>query len=101
MATLLAVAPTCRAAGVTGTSVTGNLFFGSLPNNYFDPNNGFVPSGYLNTAGTTVSIASPAVEFGFNDGLNFDTANFSAFQFTLEDSVESGPADAPLYHVFH
>lgn len=78
---------TSHAAGLIGTSVAGSLTFGSNATNYFDPNNGYVPAGYLNTSGTVVSIASPAVEFGFADGFNTDTANFSAFQFTLEDSV--------------
>lgn len=83
----LAVARTSQAAGVIGTSVTGSLNFNGGSTNYFDPSNGFVPAGYLNQSGTTVSIASPAVEFGFDDGFNTDTANFSAFQFTIEDSV--------------
>ncbi|MBE7158532.1 MAG: PEP-CTERM sorting domain-containing protein [Rhodospirillales bacterium] len=86
-AALVTAAHTNRAAGLIGTSVNGSLTFGSAATNYFDPNNGFVPPGYLNTSGTTVSIASPAVEFGFADGDNTDTANFSAFQFTLEDTV--------------
>ncbi len=76
-----------HAAGLIGTSVTGSLLFAGSPTNYFDPANGYVPSGYLNTAGTMVSIASPAVEFGFGDSQNTDLANFSAFQFTIEDVV--------------
>ena len=90
-----------RANGLIGTSVTGGIFFGGGTINYFDPANGFVPSsGYENTAGTTVSIASPAVEFGFNDNVNLDMANFSASQFTIEDVVESGPSDAPFTMAF-
>lgn len=76
-----------HAAGAIGTSVTGSLLFAGNPNNYFDPSNGFVPSGYLNTSGTVVTVASPAVEFGFSDSTNTDLANFSAFQFTIEDVV--------------
>lgn len=102
-AALVTAAHTSRAAGLTGTPVTGSLVFGSDTTNYYDPNNGFVPPGYLNTSGTTVNIASPAVEFGFGDGSNTDTANFSAFQFTLEDSVVTtsvSAADNPFTMTF-
>ena len=92
-----------QADGLVGTSVTGGLFFSGNPNNYFDPANGFVPSsGYENSAGTTVSIASPAVEFGFADSGNTDLANFSATQFTIEDVLAStaGGLDNPFTMTF-
>lgn len=90
-----------RAAGLIGTSVTGKLMFASNPTNYYDPANGFVPaSGYLNAAGPTVTVAAPAVEFGFDDGVNLDTVNFSASQFTIEDVVEQGPFNAPFTMTF-
>ncbi len=89
------------AAGLTGTSVTGTLTFSGGTTNYYDPANGFVPSsGYLNASSPTVTIASPAVEFGFNDNVNLDFANFSASQFTIEDVVETGPANAPFTMTF-
>ena len=93
-AVLVITTYTGHAAGLIGTSVTGSLTFDGTATNYFDPNNGDVPMGYLNASGTMVSIASPAVEFGFADAANTDTANFSAFQFTLEDSVtaNTGPS---------
>ena len=90
-----------QAAGLIGTSVTGKLMFAGGTTNYYDPANGFVPaSGYLNSAGPTVTVASPAVEFGFNDNVNLDTVNFSASQFTIEDVVEAGPSDAPFTMTF-
>ena len=87
-----------RANGLIGSSVTGSLEFGSAIN-YFDPANGFVPSsGYENSAGTTVTIAAPAVEFGFQDSGNTDFVNFSATQFTVEDVLAStaGGSDNPF-----
>ena len=91
-----------KANGLIGTSVTGAVYFGTLPDNYFDPANGFVPAGYENTAGTTVTIASPAVEFGFADSSNTDLANFSATQFTIEDvlSGSAGGSDNPFTMTF-
>ena len=78
-----------QANGLIGSSVTGSLEFGSTTN-YFDPTNGYVPtSGYENSAGTTVTVASPAVEFGFADSGNTDFTNFSATQFTVEDVLAS------------
>ena len=90
-----------HANGLIGTSVTGNLTFSGGTINYYDPANGYVPSsGYENASGTTVSIASPAVEFGFNDNVNLDMANFSASQFTIEDVVEAGPSDSSVLMTF-
>lgn len=92
-----------QGSGLTGSSVTGSLTFDGNPTNYFDPANGFVPPGYLNTMGTTVTIQAPAVEFGFDDGTNLDLANFSASQFTIEDVVEAaGPSasNAPFTMTF-
>lgn len=78
-----------EANGLIGTSVTGGLFFGANTTNGFDPANGAVPSGYSNTAGTMVTVASPAIEFGYQDVYNTDSANFNASQFTIEDFVAS------------
>ena len=92
-----------RANGLIGTSVTGGLFFSGGTTNFYDPANGYVPtSGYENTSGTTVSIASPAVEFGFADSGNTDFANFSATQFTIEDVLAStaGGTDNPFTMTF-
>ena len=53
---------------------------------------GRVPPGYENTAGTTVPISDTAVEFGFSDGYNFDTADFTAATLTLTDQVNNNGA---------
>jgi len=88
-------------ADLIGTQVTGSLKFGSDPNNYFDPMNGFVPSGFLNrTSGTTVTIAEPAVEFGFNDTANRYTANFTGTQLIITDSVFLGGPNSPVHMTF-
>jgi hypothetical protein len=91
-----------KANGLIGTSVTGGLYFEGNPANYFDPANDYVPDGYLNTAGTTVTIESPEPEFGFADSANTDLANFSASQFTIEDVLSStaGGSDNPWTMTF-
>lgn len=85
----------CRpaSAGLIGTSVTGSIMFDGNSTNYFDPAFGYVPPGYLNTAGTTVTIAEPAIEYGFLDGANQDTANFTASQLIVTDTVFSGASN--------
>jgi hypothetical protein len=67
-------------AGLVGTNVTGAMLIQGNPPNYFDKANGFVPAGFLNSgpAGTpTVTIAEPAVEFGYLDGANGFSVNFT------------------------
>jgi len=88
----LLLAPVCgEAAPLLGTQVTGAINFGGGSTNYYNPANGFVPAGCLNTAGgTTVTIAEPAVEFCFQDAANRDTANFTDTTITLTDQVFSG-----------
>ena len=80
-------------AGLIGEQVTGGIYFASIPTNYFDPSNGYVPSGYLNTSGATVTIGTPAVEFGFLDGANLDTADFTDTQLTVTDHVYSNASN--------
>ena len=82
------VTPLASQAAVLGSSVTGELYFGANPNNYFDPANGFVPATTLNNAGTTVVISDPAVEFGFVDALNTDLVDFFADGVTITDDVD-------------
>jgi hypothetical protein len=76
-------------ANLIGSSVTGSIMFDGNPNNYFDPANGGVPAGFLNTASSTVTIGEPAVEFGYQDGANKDTANFTSNQLIVNDTVFS------------
>jgi hypothetical protein len=82
----------CRpaSADLIGTSVTGTLNFDGNGVNYFDPARGFVPSGYLNAAGITVTIAQPQIEFGYMDASNLDTANFTSNQLIVTDTVTLG-----------
>lgn len=68
-------------------NITGTLTFGaSTGTNYFDPAQGYVPAGYGNIAGTTVAIGS-GTEFGFQDGSNIDTANFTGNSLTIIDQT--------------
>lgn len=62
------VSSLAHAATLLGTAVTGNLRFNSFSLDYFAPANGGGPPGYLNSTGTTVSVAEPAVEFGYSGG---------------------------------
>jgi hypothetical protein len=83
--TALLMVPTLASAdGLTGTTVSGQFNIGGASTNYFDPSNGFVPSGFQNDAGPTVVInGSPT--FGFNDSFNFDQANFTDSTLTISD----------------
>lgn len=96
----MTIAPIAARAGLTGSQVTGSLQFNGGGPNFFDPANGFVPAGYSNQSGTTVTIAEPAVEFGFDDTANRDTANFSDFQLTIRDTLESGTGSSPWVMTF-
>jgi hypothetical protein len=89
---VLAVRPAY--ADMLGTQVTGSINFGLAPTNYYDPAEGFVPAGCLNSVGgTTVTIANPDVEFCFEDSANYDSAQFTGTTITLTDIVGSGASD--------
>ena len=83
-------------ADLIGTSVSGVLQFPSQnPNNYFDPANGFVPSGFGNSAphGPNNVIIGSEIEFGFR-GTNqhstiTDTADFTGTQVTVTSGLFS------------
>ena len=83
-------------ASLLGTQVTGSLLFQGHPLNYFDPVNGFVPTGYENASGTTVKIAEPAIEFGAVFPANTDIANFTPTQLILTDIVNSSGNNVPF-----
>jgi PEP-CTERM motif len=72
-------------AGLIGTQVSGSAQLNFVPINVFDPANGSVPPGYLNDAGTTVTIAEPAIEFGAQNSTNLITANFAGTQLIVTD----------------
>jgi hypothetical protein len=85
-------------ASLIGASVTGSLTFGGGGTNFFDPASGFVPTGPLNkTFGTTVTIGSPAVEFGFSDGANADTADFDAASLVITDIASTAGSASSAY----
>lgn len=88
-ATGLLCASLAARADITGSSVTGALYFNGGTTNYFDPANGFVPTGYGNSTGTTTTIG-PGIEFGFMDSANTDTANFTAAMLTVKDDSSDG-----------
>jgi hypothetical protein len=80
------VSSLAHAATLLGTAVTGNLHFNTFSLDFFDPANGGVPSGYLNSSGTTVSVAEPAVEFGYSDGGTLITVNITSSQIIISDT---------------
>jgi hypothetical protein len=82
------------AAVLLGSSVTGVLQFNGGGTNFFDPANGFVPVGPLNkTFGPTVTIGA-GTEFGFADGANAISANFTdtTLTITVNSATASGIA---------
>jgi PEP-CTERM motif len=85
---------TCASAGtLIGTTVNGQLYFDGNPVNFFDPANGFVPPGFQNDAGPTV-VVDGTPTFGFEDGNNFDQANFSANTLVISDQNTPGSGGA-------
>ena len=87
-------------ATLIGTQVTGALYFVGYPQNFLDPINGRVPAGYLNVAGTTVTISSNAVEYGFADGTATITADFTGTQLVVTDTPQITFTYNPLQLVF-
>lgn len=81
----LTISATGWASLLLGTQVTGDMNLGGT--NYFDPANGFVPAGYGNSdpGGITVTIGDPLIEFGYEDGANTNTVDFTDTGFTLQD----------------
>jgi hypothetical protein len=89
-----------KAATLVGTQVAGGLYFPGRLQNYFDSANGFVPAGYLNTTGTTVTISATAVEFGYSDGTAVITADFTGNQLMVTDEPQYTATYLPLQLVF-
>jgi hypothetical protein len=89
-------------AGLLGTQMTGSLTFGADPTNYFDPESGFVPAGYLNTNSirTTVTVSNPAIEYGFSDGSTTITANFNDTDITINVEPLQGTTAPPFQMIF-
>ncbi|MCX6927970.1 MAG: hypothetical protein NT154_32890 [Verrucomicrobia bacterium] len=89
-----------RATTLVGTQVKGALYFPGYELNYFDPANGRVPAGYLNTNGTTVTISTNAVEFGYDDGTATITADFTDIQLTVTEHPQLTAHHYPIQMVF-
>lgn len=101
-AAALAFAPVLATAGVLGTSVTGGLYFGANPINYFNSAQGYVPAGCQNSnaASATVVVVDPAAEFCFEDTANRDTAQFTDNTLTITDVVISPAANWRMTFAF-
>ncbi len=91
---LLTSAGFLHADGI-GTSVTGSLTFAGFgTTNYFDPINGFVPSGFGNSGGLTTVAIGPGVEFAFQSASNFDTADFDGTTLVITDVSATGGSNS-------
>ncbi len=99
---LSALVATADAASLVGTSVTGSLMFAGDPSNYFDPGYGFAPLTDLNAIdnSTTVTISNTAVEFGYDDGANLITVDFTDNGVTMSDVVELTGSNVPITMTF-
>ncbi len=82
-------------AGLIGQPISGVLNF-NVPGNYFDPALGGVPAGFLNSAGATVTVGEPAIEFGYADQSNRDVANFTDTQLIISDTLLQSSDNSPI-----
>ncbi len=76
-------AATASFADLAGSSVKGSLLFQFDATNYFDPANGYVPTGYGNASSFTVTIDAATPTFGFSDGANMISAAFTGSMLTI------------------
>ena len=88
-AAIVACTPFYASAGVLGTTVTGGLYFGANPTNYFNSTFGFVPGGCQNSGASSASVVvvDPATEFCFRDNANTNTAQFTDNTLSITDLV--------------
>jgi len=92
---VLAIPTSSLYAGpIVGSQVTGSLQFGVPAGvNVFDPANGEVPNGFLNKAGTTVTISATQPEFGYKNPFSFSipfnlfSIDFTETQLTITDQI--------------
>jgi len=79
MLAALAANPLAVQASLLGASVDVSLTF--FPDggttNFYDPANGFVPGGVLNAGGTTVTISTVDIEYGFSSSAAEIFSNFT------------------------
>ena len=84
-------------AQLLGTSMTGSLKLNGGSTNYFDPGNGQVPAGFLNTTqGMTVTVAEPAIEFGYADSSGSKSVNAAASLITLTSTESASNVAGPF-----
>jgi len=100
VAMVLVTSGPVRATTLVGTQVAGALYFVGYTPNYFDPTNSFVPAGYLNFAGNTVTISSNAVEFGYDDGTATITADFTGTHLIVTDNPRDTGHHNPIQLLF-
>jgi hypothetical protein len=91
-----ALANSASKADLVGTSVTGGFFADGGPTNHFDPANGHVPAGFSNTAGTTVIVVNPGVEFGYQDPANTITVDITGSQIIITDVLITNGTNSPI-----
>ena len=94
----LAISGVANAAGLTGVQVDGTMNIWGGSTNFFDPGIGYVPSGYGNSTSPSGVTIGSGTEFGFADGANTDTANFTDTQLFL--SYVSSGGSAPIAFSF-
>lgn len=84
-----------------GSHVTGVLNFNGVGINWFDPANGFVPSGYGNSSpnGPANVLIGDVGEFAFFDGANFILVNFTHSDMIITD-FSNGQGLAPTHMTF-
>ena len=87
-------------ADLIGTSVSGAMNANGGSANLFDPTFGFVTAGFGNSSphGPNNVVIGSGTEFGFSDGGNTDTVNFTGTQVTLTDVSTGG--SLPIVYSF-
>lgn len=76
-------------AGLVGHQILGDfqLPAGGFTQNFFDPANGIVPAGALNSNGPLVTVSGSAREFAIDTLFNDDAADFTDNQLIISDDV--------------
>lgn len=99
VALVLFAAATPTKADLIGSSVSGQMQVSGGTVNFFDPANGFVPAGFGNSSSPDNVVIGAETEFGYMDGANTDTADFTGTSLTLQDvSVLGG--SVPVTFIF-
>lgn len=90
---VLAVSPGAARATLIGDTVTGELNFGGGPTNWFDPDNGYVPTGSCQDSNARSVVAHPNAacgeEFRFASPLSTVRADLAASQVSISNQLNS------------